>query len=177
MGLRKKLERGFTLIELLIVVVIIALIAALLLPAILKALCNARAGTAEHLIDQLTQAAKAYELDFAVYPPGKGDGSKELAYYLQQKGPKKLSYFDFPQDQLKNGHITNPTFPDGDPPTDIVYYRNNVAAGGGAGGGGGGGGAAGGPPVYQKSSFDMWCAGCNYSGAVQATQWSICNWE
>jgi prepilin-type N-terminal cleavage/methylation domain-containing protein len=176
MGRRKKLQ-GFTLIELLIVVVIIALIAALLLPAILKALCNARQGTAEHLIDQLSQAAKAYELDFAVYPPGKGDGTKELAYYLQQKGPKKLAYFDFPQDMLSNGHIINPIYADGDPPTNIIYYRNNVAAGGAAGGGGGGGGAAGGPPVYHKSSIDIWCAGCNYTGAVQATQWSVNNWE
>src|SRR5262245_66296445 len=106
MGL--KFRWGFTLVELLIVIVIIALIAALLLPAILKALCSARQGTAEHLVDQLSQAAKAYELDYAIYPPGKGDGTKELAFYLQKKGPKKNSYFEFTLDMLSNGHVINP---------------------------------------------------------------------
>jgi len=41
------------LIELLIVIVIISLLAALLLPALMKALCTARAGTAASLISQL----------------------------------------------------------------------------------------------------------------------------
>lgn len=169
-------RRGFTLIELLVVIVIIMLLAALLLPAILKALCQARAGAAKHLVDQLSQAAKTYELDWAVFPPGKGDGTKELAYYLQQKGPKKLAYFDFPQDMLSGGNVINPVYGDGDPPTNIIYYRNNAVTGSGSGGGGGGGGG-GQPPVYHKSSFDMWCAGCNYTGANQTSAWSINNWE
>jgi general secretion pathway protein G len=170
-------RRGFTLIELLVVIVIISLVAALLLPAILKAMCTARAGTAEHLIDQVGQAAKAYELDYAVYPAGKGDGTKELVYALRQKGPKKLSYFDFPPDNLDAaGNMINPVFPDGEPPTNIMYYRNN-AVNTQAGGGGGGGGGGGQPPVYHKSSFDMWCAGCNYQAGAPNTTWSVNNWE
>ncbi len=174
-------RRGFTLIELLVVIVIISLIAALLLPAIVKAMCTARAGTAEHMIDQLSQAAKSYELDHAVYPPGDGSGSKDLVYYMEQKGPKRTPYFDFAPDMKQGGHVVNPVWPDGAPPSHIIYYRNNIKPGGaappGGGGGGGGGGGAGGPPVYHKSGVDMWCAGCNFDAANTASQWSISNWE
>src|SRR5204863_2028892 len=92
-GMKANRAKGFTLIELLIVIVIISLLAALLLPALMKALCNARAGTASAMISQLAQAAKAYELDFAVFPPGKGSDSKDLAFYLQKKGAKQMPYF------------------------------------------------------------------------------------
>src|SRR3954471_7625409 len=93
--MRERRSSGFTLIELLIVIVIISLLAALLLPALMKALCTARAGAAQSLISQLAQAAKAYELDYAVYPPGKGQDSKDLAFYLQKKGAKQMQYFEF----------------------------------------------------------------------------------
>src|SRR5258706_13863136 len=98
MGMKRRPGKGFTLIELLIVIVIISLLAALLLPALMKALCNARAGTASSLISQLSQAAKAYELDYAVYPPGDGKDSKNLSYYLDKKGAKQMSYFEFQPD-------------------------------------------------------------------------------
>ena len=180
MGLRSSKSRGFTLIELLVVIVIICLIAALLLPAILKALCSARAGTASHLISQLDQAAEAYQLDYAVYPTGDGSGTKDLVYALQQAGPKKQSYFQFPQDLLTtDGNVVNPVWSDGDPTIAKIYYRLNAQQGGGkpGGGGGGGGGGAGGtaPPIQRKSKFDMWCAGCDYTQSDPKTSWSINN--
>jgi prepilin-type N-terminal cleavage/methylation domain-containing protein len=179
-----KRKKGFTLIELLVVIVIVLLLAALLLPAILKALCTARAGTAKHLIDQVGQASKAYELDWAVYPPGDGTGSKEVAFYLQQNGPKKTAYFAFQPDMLDvGGNILNPVYSDDEPPKNLIYYRNNYKPGsgpggaGGKGGGGAGGGGAGGPPVMFKNGIDIWCAGCDYTPTVDATKWSVNNWN
>lgn len=180
MGMKGHRGKGFTLIELLIVIVIISLLAALLLPALMKALCNARAGTAASLISQLAQAAKAYELDYAVYPPGKGKDSKDLAYYLQRKGAKQMSYFEFNLDMLDQGNVVNPVWgKEGDPPTNWIYYRNNAAAGGTGAGSGAGSAAgatpAGGAPVLHPRSFDMWCAGCDHTGAAPAptAAWSI----
>jgi prepilin-type N-terminal cleavage/methylation domain-containing protein len=171
--------RGFTLVELLIVIVIVMLLAALLLPAIVRALCNGRAAAAKHMMSQLELAAESYEKAYGIYPPGKGDGSKELAYYLQQKSARKQQFFEFHPEQLsKEGHVVNPVHgADGEPPSNIIFYRNNVAnkqpAAGGAGGGGGGSG----PPVYRKSSFDMWAAGCNFSGTVKESLWGVNSWE
>ena len=175
MGLRPRKESGFTLIELLVVIVIICLIAALLLPAILKALCSARQGTASHMISQLDQATESYQTDNAVYPSGAGDGSKELVYALKQKGRKKMAYFEFQPDLLNGGNVVNPTWADGDPPNNIIYYRLNQKSSGSAppGGAGGGGNQ---PPVMRQSRFDIWCAGCDYTSGVAATQWSVNNW-
>jgi prepilin-type N-terminal cleavage/methylation domain-containing protein len=186
MGMKGRQGKGFTLIELLIVIVIISLLAALLLPALMKALCSARSGTAASLISQLSQACKAYELDYAVYPPGQGKDSKDLAFYLQKKGAKQMAYFEFNPEQLDQGNIINPVWgKDGEPPSNWVYYRNNkgssMGAGAGSGSGGGkgsgssGGGGAGGAPVLHPNSFDMWCAGCDYSGASAAgtAAWSV----
>jgi len=166
---------GFTLIELLIVIVIISLLAALLLPALMKALCNARQGTASALISQLAQAAKMYENDYAVFPPGKGTDSKDLAFYLQKKGAKQMQYFEFNPDMLDQGNIVNPVWgKDGEPPMTWIYYRNNQmskttsqAKVGAA--------APLGAPVMHPNSFDMWCAGCDYRGdpPPAAAAWSV----
>ena len=180
MGILNRRKKGFTLIELLIVVVIIALLAALLLPALMKALCNARSGTASSLLNQLAQASKAYELDFAVYPKGDGKGSSDLVFYLQKKGAKQMPYFEFPLDMIDAGtkNVINPVFGnDGDPISSFVYYRNNRAGKGssGSGSGSGSGGASGSAPVLHPSSFDLWCAGCDYSssGASPQAAWSV----
>lgn len=185
MGIRGRRGKGFTLIELLIVVVIIALLAALLLPALMKALCNARQGAASSLISQLAQACKAYELDYAVYPPGVGKGSSDMVFYLQKKGAKQMPYFEFASDMIDTGtkNVINPVFGnDGDPITSFIYYRNNRVRnapgggrpGGGGSGGGSGGSGAGGSPVLHPNSFDIWCAGCDYTaGGNPQAAWSV----
>jgi len=173
---RERRSSGFTLIELLIVIVIISLLAALLLPALMKALCTARAGAAQTLISQLAQAAKAYELDYAVYPPGKGQDSKDLAFYLQKKGAKQMQYFEFAPDMLDQGNILNPVYgKDGEPPSIWIYYRNNQISGKAGGAQKAGQNATQSAPVLHPNSFDMWCAGCDYRGdpPPPAAAWSI----
>ena len=166
-------QKGFTLIELLIVIVIVMLLAALLLPALIKALCNGRAATAQHLISQLELGADQYEKAYGIYPPGKGDGSKELAYYLQKKGARNQQFFEFQPDQLTSGNIVNPVHgSEADAPTNIIYYRNNIVIGGGAPPAP----AAGQPPIRNKSRFDLWAAGCTYTTTVPATAWGVNNW-
>lgn len=179
MGRTERRSSGFTLIELLIVIVIISLLAALLLPALMKALCNARQGTASSLISQLAQAAKAYELDYAVYPPGKGTDSKDLAFYLQKKGAKQMQYFEFNPDMLDNGNIVNPVWgKDGvEPPMAWIYYRNNQQVGkaGAARPVAKPGAPPIGAPILHPNSFDMWCAGCDYRGdpPPPTAAWSV----
>ena len=164
-------RRGFTLIELLIVIIIIALLMALILPALVKALCNARQAATKAMCEQLHTASKKYETDFAVYPPGDGTGSSELASFLGRPGPKQLEYFTFSQDMLINGDILNPTWPDNGPPADIIYYRNNIDP---ASAGGGGGGQ---PPVFFRASVDIWAAGCSYTTARPSSAWGVSNFE
>jgi prepilin-type N-terminal cleavage/methylation domain-containing protein len=171
---RERRSSGFTLIELLIVIVIISLLAALILPALMKSLCSARAGAAQSLISQLAQAAKTYELDYAVYPPGKGVDSKDLAFYLQKKGAKQMQYFEFSPDMLDQGNIINPVYgKEGEPPTAWIYYRNNQMSMKGAPKSSGG--AVKSAPVLHPNSFDMWCAGCDYRGEPPppAAAWSV----
>lgn len=166
MAVRRR--QGFTLIELLVVIVIIALLVALLLPAIVKALCAARQGTAEHLIDNLSQAATMYYNDVNKYPDGKGSGSRELAYALATPGAKKQSYYEFMPDMLLAGagDIINPVFPTDGPPQGIISYRNNQAGGGSST-----------PTPRHTRSFDMWCAGCTFSSGDPSSTWSVNNWE
>jgi prepilin-type N-terminal cleavage/methylation domain-containing protein len=173
---RERPGSGFTLIELLIVIVIISLLAALLLPALMKALCNARQGAASSLISQLAQASKAYELDYAVYPPGKGQDSKDLAFYLQKKGAKQMQYFEFAPDMLDQGNILNPVYgKDGEPPAIWIYYRNNQMSAKAGGVQKAGQHATQTAPVLHPNSFDMWCAGCDYRGdpPPPAAAWSV----
>lgn len=164
-------RRGFTLIELLIVIIIIALLLALMLPALIKALCNARQAASKAMVEQLTTAAKKYETDHAVYPPGDGSGSRELASFLSRPGPKQLEYFTFSLEMLMNGDILNPVWPESGPPQNIVYYRNNIDPASAGGGG------AGQPPVYNRASVDIWAAGCSFTGANPSTAWQVSNFE
>ena len=167
MGTKGRQGKGFTLIELLIVIVIISLLAALLLPALMKALCSSRQGAAASLVNQLAQACKAYELDYAVYPPGKGADSKDLVSYLSKKGAKQLSYFDFTPEMLDNGNVINPVFgAEGDPPSNWIHYRNNIAGQTGSNRAQPGQSGPGGAPYVHVNSFDIWCAGCDFSGAT-----------
>lgn len=166
-------RKGFTLIELLIVIVIVMLLAALLLPALIKALCNGRAATAQHLVSQLELGADQYEKAYGVYPPGKGEGSKELAYYLQKKGPRNQQFFEFMPDQLDGGNIVNPVHgKEAQPPANIIYYRSNITIGNQAPPPP----AAGQPPVRNRSRFDIWAAGCGYTASAPNTAWSVNNW-
>jgi len=176
--MRERRKSGFTLIELLIVIVIISLLAALLLPALMKALCNARQGAASSLLSQLAQASKAYELDYAVYPPGNGMDSKLLAFYLQKKGAKQMQYFEFAPDMLDpaSGNIINPVYGmDGEPIATWIYYRNNQMTKKTAAAHKAGSPAVQGAPILHPNSFDMWCAGCDYRGEPPppAAAWSV----
>ena len=162
---------GFTLIELLVVIVILLLLMALLLPAIIRALCQARQGTGEHLVDQMSQAAKAYELDQNAYPPGDGNGTAELAYSLEQKGPKNHAYFEFIEGMRDgSGNVLNPVFAGTGGPESFFYYQNNAAGGGGGGSG---------PTPRNLSSFDIWGYGCLHkpASAGPTDAWEINNWE
>ena len=133
---------GFTLVELLVVIVIIAILAALLLPAISRALCAGRHGAMKHLIDNLQQASKNYEMDQNQYPPGDGTGSADLADALSSATSKKVPYFEFRADLLAtNGSVASLIRPG-----DILNYRNNQpkpAAG-----------------AHNKSYFDLWTPDC-----------------
>jgi prepilin-type N-terminal cleavage/methylation domain-containing protein len=170
----RKGSGGFTLIELLVVIVIIMLLAALLLPAIIKALCMAKQGAAEAMVDNLTTANENYEKDYACYPPGVGSESAQLATFLSKQGPKKMKYFEFVQGMQDAGkNIINPVWPMGGTPEGIIIYRNNIA------GGGMPGSATGPVPLQMKqNSFDIWCADCGYTGAAPlTTAFGVNNWE
>jgi prepilin-type N-terminal cleavage/methylation domain-containing protein len=145
----RKLAQGFTLVELLVVIVIIGLLAALLLPALSKAMCNGRMGACEHLIDNLAQATKSYELDCNGFPPdAAGNATSSLVQALNSPGPKKLSYFEFPPDMLSgtapNASIRNPVRAT----TETLSYRNNAVNAADA-------------TAHNKATFDIWAKDCN----------------
>ena len=149
---------GFTLIELLVVIVIIMILAGLLLPTVMRAICNGRAGSMEALLTQLEQAAKAYQLDHADYPPGNSTcDSKTLADALSKASLRHSAYFEFKASQRDAaGNIVNAVFPD----EDTIKYRNNYmnrdpkAKG-----------------LHNKTGIDMWCMGCDKDAE------SINNWD
>lgn len=84
------------------------------------------------MISQLSQATKAYELDFGAYPPGDGRGSADLRKCLSLRGGK-CPYFEFPPDQVNTaGDIRRPVDDE-----KIVHYRC--------------------PGVHNPKTFDLWC--------------------
>src|SRR5260221_4395784 len=61
---------------------------------------------ARSMLSQLSQAAKAYELDCAAYPPG--DGSAGLVRALRASRKPVFGYFEFPAEQPPDGDIPSP---------------------------------------------------------------------
>ena len=113
-------------------------------PGMLK---RAREGTASSLISQLSQAAKAYELDFECYPPSDGTGSRSLALAMAQREAKVFHYFEFAPDYIvAGGNIRNPVNEE-----KIIYYRC--------------------PGKHNPKTFDLWCE--DSKGRVDG----INNWE
>lgn len=93
----------------------------------------ARAGTASSLLSQLEQATKAYELDFAGFPPGDGSGTAELMRCLTRSRKPKGAYFEFSREELTSkGDVRNPVDPD-----KVIHYRC--------------------PGLHRPASFDLWC--------------------
>lgn len=130
----------------------------------------ARAGSAQHFIDNLAQAAKNYELDHNAYPPGDGTGSKGLVAALSMRDPKGVRYFEFMPDMLdsRTQNILNPVYAGSDDPVArLIYYRNDLD----------GSAVPGGPAV--RPAFSIWAAGAGYkgAGAGHPTARELNNWE
>ena len=151
-------RKGFTLVEMLVVIVIIMVLAGLLLPTVMRAVCNGRQGAMEALLNSLTQACKAYEIDHAIYPESNGAfDSSVLAKALTKPSKRTSQYFEFKESQIgQNGNIVNSVSPE----DDTVKYRNNSTGKGDPK-----------SKAHNKSSFDLWCQGCDKVND------SINNWD
>ena len=150
-------RKGFTLVEMLVVIVIIMVLAGLLLPTVMRAVCNGRQGAMEAMLNSLTQACKAYEVDHAIYPSSNGAfDSSVLVKALTTPSKRHGVYFEFKESQIgQNGNIVNSVSPE----DDTVKYRNNY------------GNKDPKSKARNKSSFDLWCLGCDKVAD------SINNWD
>ncbi len=133
----------------LLLLAVVTFMSALLYSSVLcpGGLTRAREGAAEHLIDQLAQAARSYELDWGVNSPGCGHGSAGLVRALSAAGPGRSPYFDFPPDMLSGGHVINPVWPDGEGGLGVIHFRNNLQPN-----------TCPHPPARPGSGFDLWAA-------------------
>ncbi len=116
---------------------LLAVIAGILPPIGLRALPSALQSTTEHLIAQLGEAAEAYQVDFGMYPPGDGTGTRPLVEALSRSGPKKQKDFEFPPDLLKDGSVVNAVRCE----TTIIHYLY--------------------PGLHRPGKFDLWAEDCH----------------
>ena len=81
-------------------VVAIGVLAALILPATARALQTAKVQSMKAQAAQVRQAIALYEADTGKCPP---DGNANLVRALGSSGPKKISYYEFRDEQLSGG--------------------------------------------------------------------------
>ncbi|HTF56286.1 MAG TPA: prepilin-type N-terminal cleavage/methylation domain-containing protein [Planctomycetota bacterium] len=152
------LRRAFTLIEMLVVIVIIMILAGLLIPTVMRAICNAKAGSMEAMLTSLEQAAKSYETDTGAYPQSNGNfDSAPLAAALRRPSARHGVYYDFKESQIDTaGNIVNMV----QPSDDTVKYRNNSMTKDKTTKG-----------IHNKNGIDLWTRGCDKEPE------SINNWD
>lgn len=147
--MKKKTEQGFTLIELLVVIIIISILMAILLPAVVKAMCNARAGKSGTIVRQIEAGCEQYEKEQNIYPPGDGadviPGPQTVYTLLTAPGPRGLPYLQKNQDNRQ--YFVNPV-----DVVEIIKYRTNAVAVV--------------PnisiqPIRNTNRVDIWCGTCD----------------
>jgi len=118
------------------VAVVLWLIVSFLIPSH-SSDCAARQGASAHLLSQLDQAVESCRIDFGVYPPGDGSGSRTLVEWLRRTSPKRMRYFEFPPDLVtSSGDVINPVHAE----TEVIRYRL--------------------PGVHRPKKFDLWARDC-----------------
>jgi hypothetical protein len=77
-----------------------------------------------HLISQLELAADQYERMHRIYPPGDGKGSRGLVLALsEQPSGRRLPFYEFGRDVLRDGHVINAMNPDAPSDAGILHYE------------------------------------------------------